>query len=90
MKEQNKKKLSTQKGQFHKVAREHLNALYQLWTFFNEKQMLMIFDQATQRVVLENFNELLFDLAQKLDKCLLLVIACGFSLYDLINEPKNN
>ena len=25
-----------------------------------------------------------------MDKCLLIVIACGFSLNDLMNEPKNN
>jgi len=33
--EQNKKKLSTQKGHFYKVARDHLKAVYKVWEFFN-------------------------------------------------------
>jgi len=32
----------------------------------------------------------LFDIAAKLDKCLMLVIACGFSLNDLLHEPVDN
>jgi hypothetical protein len=32
---QNKKKLNPSKGQFHKVAREHLKSVYQVWAFFN-------------------------------------------------------
>ena len=41
-------------------------------------------------LTLDKFNQDLFDLAAKLDKCLQLVIACGFSLHDLMTEPKNN
>ena len=50
----------------------------------------MIFDSATNQLTLEKFNQDLFELASKLDKCLQLVIACGFSLHDLLGEPKNN
>jgi hypothetical protein len=50
----------------------------------------MILDQATNSLTLDKFNEELFELASKLDKCLQLVIACGFSLGDLLGEPKNN
>lgn len=90
MKEQYKKKLISSKGQFHKVAREHLRAVYQVWSFFNDQQSQMIYDQNTNSLNLTNFNELLFDLTSKLDKCLMNVIGCGFSLNDLINEPKHN
>jgi hypothetical protein len=47
MKEQNKKKLITSKGQFHKAARDHLKAVFQVWQFFNQNQMRMIQDSAT-------------------------------------------
>ena len=50
----------------------------------------MIYDQQAHTLSLDNYNSVLFDLASKLDKCLLLVIACGFSLNDLLSEPKNN
>ena len=50
----------------------------------------MIFDTSTNTLTLEKFNQDLFELAAKLDKCLQLVIACGFSLHDLLGEPKNN
>jgi hypothetical protein len=87
---QNKKKLIPSKGQFHKVAREHLKQVYQVWTYFNHQQTAMLCDPHTQALTLELFNQDLFDLAAKLDKCLQLVIACGFSLHDLLGEPKNN
>lgn len=35
MNAQNKKKLNPSKGQFHKVARDHLKSVYQVWAFFN-------------------------------------------------------
>lgn len=50
----------------------------------------MIIDTQTNTLTLEKFNQDLFELASKLDKCLQLVIACGFSLHDLLGEPKNN
>lgn len=50
----------------------------------------MIFDHATNTLTLEKFNQDLFEVASKLDKCLQLVIACGFSLHDLMSEPLNN
>ena len=50
----------------------------------------MIFDSPTSTLTLEKFNQDLFELASKLDKCLQLVVACGFSLHDLLGEPKNN
>jgi hypothetical protein len=50
----------------------------------------MIYDQSTSTLTLDKFNKDLFELASKLDKCLQLVIACGFSLHDLLGEPKNN
>lgn len=34
---QNRKKLTISKGQFHKVARDHLRAVYQVWLFFNQQ-----------------------------------------------------
>jgi hypothetical protein len=61
-----------------------------VWSFFNDQQSQMIYDQQTNALNLTNFNELLFDLTSKLDKCLMNVIGCGFSLNDLINEPKHN
>lgn len=47
MSAQNKKKLNTSKGQFHKVARDHLRAVYQVWQFFNANQASMIYDHST-------------------------------------------
>jgi len=90
LKEQNKKKLSTQKGHFNKVARDHLKAVFKVWEFFNTQQIRMIFDLENNRLHLQNYNKILFDIAAKLDKCLMLVIACGFSLNDLLHEPVDN
>jgi hypothetical protein len=44
LKEQNKKKLSTQKGHFNKVARDHLKNVLKVWEFFNQQQTRMIYD----------------------------------------------
>ena len=52
--------------------------------------MRMIFDVEGNQLNLQNYNKVLFDIASKLDKCLMLVIACGFSLNDLLHEPVNN
>jgi len=90
LKEQNKKKLSTQKGHFNKVAREHLKNVLKVWEFFNQQQMRMIYDIENDCLQLQNYNKTLFEIAAKLDKCLMLVIACGFSLNDLLHEPVDN
>ena len=79
-----------QKNQFHKVARDHLKSVYLVWAFFNEQQIQIIFDTQSGNLTLEKFNPELFELASKLDKCMQLVVACGFSLADLLIEPKNN
>lgn len=50
----------------------------------------MIYDIENDCLQLQNYNKLLFDIASKLDKCLMLVIACGFSLNDLLHEPVDN
>ena len=39
----------------------------------------MIYDTENNRVNLGNYNESLFTIASKLDKCLMLIVACGFS-----------
>lgn len=39
---------------------------------------------------IQNFNENIFMIASKLDKCLMLVVACGFSLNQLPHEPETN
>ena len=50
----------------------------------------MIFDVENDTLQLQNYNKTLFDISAKLDKCLMLVIACGFSLNDLLHEPVDN
>ena len=50
----------------------------------------MIFDVENDKLQLQNYNKDLFDIAAKLDKCLMLVIACGFSLNDLLHDPVDN
>ena len=50
----------------------------------------MIYDSDTNRVNLANYNESLFAIASKLDKCLMLIVTCGFSINNLVQEPKNN
>lgn len=50
----------------------------------------MIYDLEGDQLQLQNYNKVLFDIATKLDKCLMLVIACGFSLHDLLQQPVDN
>jgi hypothetical protein len=86
MKEQNKKKLSTSKGHFNKVAKDHLKAVARVWQFFNSQTEQMIAGGTAAEggpLSLQNFNEMIFSIASKLDKCLMLVVACGFSLNSL-------
>jgi hypothetical protein len=90
LKEQNKKKLSTLKGHFNKVARQHLSKVHKVWEYFNHQQTRMIYDVENNTLQLQNYNKIAFDIASKLDKCMMLVIACGFSLNDLLHEPVDN
>jgi hypothetical protein len=39
---------------------------------------------------LQNFNEIIFEIASKLDKVLIMVVSCGFSLNNLPHEPETN
>jgi hypothetical protein len=50
----------------------------------------MIYDIENDCLQLHNYNKILFEISAKLDKCLMLVIACGFSLNDLLHEPVDN
>ena len=50
----------------------------------------MIWDEQTSTVAFNNFNNHIFKIACKLDKCLMLVIACGFSLNTLPQDPETN
>lgn len=50
----------------------------------------MIYDVENDCLQLQNYNKVLFEISAKLDKCLMLVIACGFSLNDLLHEPVDN
>ena len=76
---------------FNKVAPAHLKSVIRVWQFFNEQQNNMIFNQEKNQVNdMSGFNKSLFAIASKLDKCLMLVVACGFSLNQLLQEPENN
>jgi hypothetical protein len=50
----------------------------------------MVWDKSTQSINLSNFNDVLFSLASKLDKVMMLLVHCGFSLTNLLSEPENN
>jgi hypothetical protein len=90
MKEQSKKQLTTSKSHFYRVAKDHFKGVARIWSFFNEQQMKMIYDSGSQSVTLSNFNDILFSIASKLDKLLMLLVNCGFSLTNLLSEPENN
>lgn len=90
MKEQSKKQLTTSKSHFYRVAKDHFKGVARIWSFFNEQQMNMIYDSGSQSVTLSNFNDILFSIASKLDKLLMLLVHCGFSLTNLLSEPDNN
>lgn len=90
MKEQSKKQLTTSKSHFYRVAKDHFKGVARIWSFFNEQQMKMIYDSGSQSVTLSNFNDILFSIASKLDKLLMLLVHCGFSLTNLLSEPENN
>ena len=42
MKEQTKKKLTTSKAHFNKVAKDHLKIVAKVWQFFNQQEQQMI------------------------------------------------
>lgn len=46
--------------------------------------------QENQVIDLTTINESLFSIAASLDKCLLLVVSCGFSLTNLLQEGEKN
>jgi hypothetical protein len=48
--------------------------------------MIMTNDQ----LQLHNFNEVIFEIASKLDKVLIMVVSCGFALNNLPQEPETN
>lgn len=52
--------------------------------------MRMVYDVENDTLNLNNYNKILFEISAKLDKCMMLVIACGFSLNDLLHEPVEN
>ena len=45
---------------------------------------------ATNELLLQNFNQTIFELSSKLDKVLAAVVQCGFSLNELPKEPEQN
>lgn len=90
MKEQSKKQLTTSKSHFYRVSKDHFKGVARIWSWFNQKQMEMIFDPHTQYISLHSFNDVLFQIASKLDKLLMLIVHCGFSLTNLLSEPDNN
>lgn len=50
----------------------------------------MIMSVETKQLQLQNFNEIIFEIASKLDKVLIMVVSCGFSLNNLPHEPETN
>ena len=53
----------------------------------------MIIDPTTQQLqpsLASTFNESLFQIAAKLDKLLMNIVGCGFSINNLVAEPDNN
>lgn len=88
MAEQNKKKLTSSKAHFHKVAKDYLKAVAKVWQFFNNQEEQMIMTNDTLQ--LQNFNETIFEIASKLDKVLIMVVSCGFGLNNLPQEPETN
>jgi hypothetical protein len=88
--EQSKKKMNHSKAHFHKTAKDHLQAVAKVWKFFNAQEEQMIMNPQTNELLLANFNQIIFELAAKLDKVLTGVVQCGFSLNELPKEPDQN
>ena len=70
------------------MAKDHLKSVAKVWQFFSFQEEAMIMSESTLN--LTNFNDKIFHIASKLDKCLILVVACGFSLNTLPQEPEAN
>ncbi len=64
--------------------------IHALWTAFDTQSRSSLYDQTKQEITLQGFNQELFKLSVKLDKCLVLVVACSFNLNDLMTNPDNN
>lgn len=92
LKEQRKKQLNSSKSHFYKVVKDHLKSMVRVWLFFNEQQSNMIYDAQTESLkpLAGNYNECLFSIAAKLDKCLMFIVGCGFSINNLVAEPESN
>ena len=92
LKEQRKKQLNSSKSHFYRVSKEHLKGIVRVWLFFNEQQAKMVFDSATQELkpLAATYNQSLFQIAAKLDKCLMYIVGCGFSINNLVAEPDSN
>ena len=43
-----------------------------------------------QQINLQEINEELFLIASKLDKIMILIVKCGFSITNLLAQPENN
>ena len=70
-----------------------MKGIVKVWLFFNEQQRSMIVDPATnelQASIASTFNASLFQIAAKLDKLLMNIVGCGFSINNLVAEPENN
>ena len=78
------------KGNFHKVAKDHLTVIHALWNAFDNQARGSLIDTQTMQITIQKFNQDLFRLSMKLDKCLMLVVACSFNLNDLMTNPENN
>lgn len=50
----------------------------------------MTMNPATNELLLQNFNQTIFELSSKLDKVLAAVVQCGFSLNELPKDPEQN
>ena len=61
-----------------------------VWQFFNSQQESTLYNEQTNEVILANQNESLFSITAKLDKCLMLIVKCGFSINNYLQEPENN
>ena len=92
LKEQRKKQLKSSKSHFYRMSKEHLKAIVKVWIFFNEQQKQMLVDPATQELqhLPTTYNTTLFEIAAKLDKLLMNIVGCGFSINNLVAEPDNN
>jgi hypothetical protein len=47
LQEQRKKRLTTSKGNFNKVCKDHLTSVAHVWHFFNHQQQAMVFNKET-------------------------------------------